>query len=179
MNLAFSKALEPRGKEALALPNLTGDPVAFANARQSCERALAAQQVGDDGDLTKRLRAVLLSSQGRWPTEAEMAVRFAMSPSTLMRRLRQTGHTYLGLREATRREKAQWLLRQSRSSRRNRRAAGLPECKQFQGGLSSLVRRPPVGVAANAIRPELTIIWLAEARVDRAVGRCERLQPVE
>jgi AraC-like DNA-binding protein len=99
--------------EALAFPNLTGDPVTFANALQSCERALAIQQAGDDGDLLERLRAVLLSSQGRWPTEAEMAVRFAMSPSTLVRRLRQTGHTYLSLREATRREQAEWLLSQS------------------------------------------------------------------
>jgi AraC-like DNA-binding protein len=99
--------------EALASPNLTGDPVAFANALQSCERALTVQQAGDDSDLIERVRAVLLSSQGRWPTEAEMAVRFAMSPSTLVRRLRQSGQTYLSVREATRREQAEWLLSQS------------------------------------------------------------------
>lgn len=100
---------------ALATPSLTADSIACAAASDSCERALAYQKEGRGSDRA-RVRAALLVANGPLPTLAETASRFAMSPRTLIRRLKDSGTSYQALRDETRRELALWYLERTDES---------------------------------------------------------------
>jgi AraC-like DNA-binding protein len=92
----------------LDAPCLSADPEAFAAACAECERKLA----GMDAVATsaERLRARLRRCEDKFPTLALLAAEQALSPRTLMRRLKQEGTCFQDLLDEVRYERARWHL---------------------------------------------------------------------
>ncbi len=94
------------------LATLTADAKLYAMACQSCEEELEIL----DGSIAARLRAIMPDENNSWPTLLDVADRFAMSPRTLIRRLRAEGLTYQALLDEAKSEMACWYLRSTRLS---------------------------------------------------------------
>lgn len=92
----------------LDAPCLSADPEAFAAASAECERKLA----GMDAVATaaERLRARLRRVEDKFPTLAELAAEQALSPRTLMRRLKEEGTCFQDVLDEVRYERARWHL---------------------------------------------------------------------
>jgi AraC-like DNA-binding protein len=91
----------------LAQPCMSADPGAFEQACQACERLLAASA---EAGLVPRVRELLLGREGSYPTLAQTARYFNLSPRTLIRRLKAEGSAYQQLLDAARQQRAQWYL---------------------------------------------------------------------
>ncbi len=94
----------------LDLPLAQADRVAVKLAREHCERALDA--LGYDGDFAERVRRAVSNHDGvnGFPSLDDVAVRLAVSPCTLKRRLAAQGLSFSGLLDCARRDKALLLL---------------------------------------------------------------------
>lgn len=104
--LEFSRA-------QLALPALLPDEMICASARRHCDVELAAA-LGDRRDnLVMLLRRRLSTAGDGFPTLEALAGELGVSPRTLIRRLRALGTTYQEVRDQSRRDLAEWYLRQS------------------------------------------------------------------
>ena len=99
--------------ELLAQPCMSAEPAAFEQACQACERLLAAPV---DAGLRQRVRELLLGREGSYPTLAQTARYFSLSPRTLIRRLKDEGSAYQLLLDAVRQERAAWYLSHTRLS---------------------------------------------------------------
>jgi AraC-like DNA-binding protein len=97
--------------ELLARPCMSADPAAFEQASQACERLLSASA---DVTLRQRVRELLLGREGDYPTLAQSASYFSMSPRTLIRRLKDEGSAFQELLDAVRKERAGWYLTHTR-----------------------------------------------------------------
>jgi AraC-like DNA-binding protein len=97
--------------ELLAQPCISADPGAFEQACQSCEQLLAA---GTAGGLRQRVQQLLLGREGNYPTLAQTARYFSLSPRTLIRRLKDEGSAYQQLLDGVRKERAAWYLAHTR-----------------------------------------------------------------
>ena len=101
------------GHELLAQPCMSAEPAAFEQACQACERLLAAPA---DAGLRQRVRELLLGREGSYPTLAQTARYFSMSPRTMIRRLKDEGSAYQQLLDGVRQERATWYLAHTRLS---------------------------------------------------------------
>jgi AraC-like DNA-binding protein len=99
---------------SLDLPIVTADRAACRQARRLCERAL--DELGFDAGLAHRVRRLLASDEGGFPSFAQVAAHIHLSPRTLKRRLAAQGLSFSALVDRERREKALDLLRSSRLS---------------------------------------------------------------
>jgi AraC-like DNA-binding protein len=99
---------------SLDLPIVTADRAACRLARKLCERAL--DELGFDAGLADRVRRLLASYEGGFPSFAQVAAHIHLSPRTLKRRLAAQGLSFSALIDRERREKALDLLRSSRLS---------------------------------------------------------------
>jgi AraC-like DNA-binding protein len=99
---------------SLDLPIITADRAACRLARKLCERAL--DELGFDAGLADRVRRLLASDAGGFPSFAQVAARIHLSPRTLKRRLAAQGLSFSALVDRERRERALDLLRSSRLS---------------------------------------------------------------
>jgi AraC-like DNA-binding protein len=93
--------------ELLAQPCISADPAAFEQACQACERLLSASA---EVDLRQRVQQLLLGREGSYPTLAQTAGYFSLSPRTLIRRLKDEGTAFQQLLDAVRKERAAWYL---------------------------------------------------------------------
>ena len=99
----------------LAAPCVTADPAAFDRARRECEIALASSTA--EASLAQRVRDRLGGVEGEaLPTLAALAAEFAMSPRTLIRRLKDEGTRYQALLDEMRQQRALWYLQHTRDS---------------------------------------------------------------
>ncbi len=92
-------------------PCLTADAATHRSAIRDCEHQMASLQQG--GPLSQQISIALLDQQGGFPTLAVMAERFAMSPRSLIRKLKAEGSSYQQLLDAVRKEQALWLLQET------------------------------------------------------------------
>jgi AraC-like DNA-binding protein len=90
-------------------PLRQGDPAAFAEAAQLCQRALEQLDVADDW--AGRVRRLLLERQHGFPSLATVARRLHTTPRTLHRRLADAGVSFQDLLDTTRASLAGELLR--------------------------------------------------------------------
>jgi len=95
-------------KAVLDTPCLTADPGLHRTALRDCEHQLKQLQSG--GPLSQRIGIELLDGDGDYPTQEQMADRFAMSPRTLIRKLKTEGTRYQELLDDVRGELAAWYL---------------------------------------------------------------------
>ena len=99
----------------LAAPCMTADAAAFDRARRECEATLAS--AASSSSMAQRVRERLLGVEGEaHPTLAALAAEFAVSPRTLIRRLKDEGTRYQALLDEVRRERALWYLQHTRDS---------------------------------------------------------------
>ena len=99
--------------ELLAAPCMTADAAAFDRARRDCEAMLASAAAS--ASLAQRVRERLQGVEGEaHPTLAALAADFAMSPRTLIRRLKAEGTRYQALQDETRQQRALWYLQHTR-----------------------------------------------------------------
>lgn len=94
--------------EQLAAPCLTADPIMHRHALRDCEHQLKQLQKG--GPVSQQVSLVLLDCQGEFPSLDDMAEKFAMSPRTLIRKLKGEGTRYQEVLDEVRSELAAWLL---------------------------------------------------------------------
>ena len=94
--------------EWLDWPCLTADAELARLALRDCEYQLQHQNQGQGW--SGRIRQRLLSAEGCYPTQEELAAEFHVSPRTLLRRLRDEGSQYQELLDQVRQELACWLL---------------------------------------------------------------------
>lgn len=94
--------------EQLASPCLTADPAMHRNAIRDCEHQL--KQLEKGGPFSQQVSLVLLDCQGEFPSLEVMADKFAMSPRTLIRKLKAEDTRYQQLLDDVRSELAAWWL---------------------------------------------------------------------
>lgn len=94
--------------EWLDWPCLTADAELSRLALRDCEYQL--QHLNQNNGWSGRVRQRLLTAQGRYPTQDELAEEFHVSTRTLIRRLRDEGSQYQELLDQVRQELACWLL---------------------------------------------------------------------
>lgn len=94
--------------EVLQWPLVMADPIASRLALEQCERDLAA--LGEHAQLAGRVRRLIETAQGRFPSQEEVAAQLNVSPRTLKRQLAQHGASYSALLDDVRRQKAFLLL---------------------------------------------------------------------
>ena len=94
--------------EQLASPCLTADPAMHRNAIRDCEHQL--KQLEKGGPFSQQVSLVLLDCQGEFPSLEIMAEKFAMSPRTLIRKLKAEDTRYQQLLDDVRSELAAWWL---------------------------------------------------------------------
>lgn len=95
----------------LSQPCLTADPSIHRNALRDCEHQLAMLSQG--GPLSQQVSIALLDQAGEYPSLAIMAQRFAMSPRSLIRKLKAENTRYQQLLDKVRQEQALWLLQET------------------------------------------------------------------
>ncbi len=95
----------------LALPCITADAQAYAQACLACEQQLAQAA---DTSLAQRVRELLQACEGHYPALAEVAAYFSLSERTLMRHLKHEGCNYQALLDGARQQRTLWYLRQTR-----------------------------------------------------------------
>lgn len=100
--------------ELLAAPCMTADAAAFDRARRECEATLAAAAAG--ASFVQRVRERLLGEDAAYPTLAAVASEFALSPRTLIRRLKDEGTRYQALLDQVRQQRALWYLQHTGES---------------------------------------------------------------
>jgi AraC-like DNA-binding protein len=93
----------------LDLPLVQADPVALRLAREQCEREL--DELGYDGHVAARVRAVLPDAAGGFRSIEAAAAALGMSTRTLKRRLAEEGTSFSAVLDEQRRERALLLLR--------------------------------------------------------------------
>jgi AraC-like DNA-binding protein len=93
----------------LDLPLVQADASALRLAREQCERELT--ELGDDGQIVRRLRALLVKPDGGFRTLSEVAAILHLSSRTLKRRLARDGTDFSTLLDEQRRDRAIVLLR--------------------------------------------------------------------
>ncbi|MGB2248348.1 MAG: AraC family transcriptional regulator ligand-binding domain-containing protein [Alcanivorax sediminis] len=98
-------------KDLLAMPCLTADAPTHRNAIRDCEHQLATLQRG--GPLSQQVSIALLDQGGEFPTLEVMAERFAMSPRSLIRKLKAEGTSYQQQLDAVRKDLALWMLQET------------------------------------------------------------------
>ena len=87
---------------------LTADPAMHRTAVRDCEHQ--RKQLEQGGPFSQQVGLVLLDQPGAFPSLETMASEFAMSPRTLIRKLKAEGTSYQQLLDEVRRELACWLL---------------------------------------------------------------------
>ena len=99
----------------LGAPCMTADASAFDRARRDCEAALASFATGTR--MAQRVRERLLGAEEEAPPSlAALAAEFALSPRTLIRRLKDEGTRFQALRDEVRQQRALWHLQHTRDS---------------------------------------------------------------
>lgn len=81
----------------LSLPSPEADAIAFAESVRRCKEQIDQRQVSDD--VARGIETFLLENPGKLWTVDEIAPLFAMSPRTLIRKLKVHGTTYQRLRD--------------------------------------------------------------------------------
>lgn len=97
--------------DLLAMPCLTADAATHRNAIRDCEQQLASLQRG--GPLSQQVSIALLDQVGAFPTLEVMAERFAMSPRSLIRKLKAEGTSYQQQLDTVRKDLALWMLQET------------------------------------------------------------------
>jgi AraC-like DNA-binding protein len=95
-------------RSVLDTPCLTADPALYRSAVRDCEHQLKQLRVG--GPLSQRIGVALLDREGDYPSLKSTAGAFAMSPRTLIRKLKAEGTSYQELLDEVRQELAAWYL---------------------------------------------------------------------
>tara|TARA_R110001606_G_C15402579_1_gene653326 strand:+ start:12433 stop:13455 length:1023 start_codon:yes stop_codon:yes gene_type:complete len=95
-------------KSVLDTPCLTADPTLHRSAVRDCEHQL--KQIQSGGPLSQRIGVILLDRDGDYPGLEWVADHFAMSPRTLIRKLKAEGTSYQELLDDVRQELAAWYL---------------------------------------------------------------------
>lgn len=99
----------------LGAPCMTADATAFDRARRDCEAALAS--FATSTRMAQRVRERLLGAEEEAPPSlAALAAEFALSPRTLIRRLKDEGTRFQALRDEVRQQRALWHLQHTRDS---------------------------------------------------------------
>ena len=89
-------------------PCMTADAPAFERACLECE--LLHSQAATSRSTAQRVRELMQGREGQYPSLGAAARFFNLSPSTLIRRLKDDGTSFQELLDATRQERAQWYL---------------------------------------------------------------------
>lgn len=93
----------------LSLPSPEADAIAFAESVRRCKQQIDQRQVNDD--VVGSIETFLLDNPGKLWTIGEIAPLFAMSPRTLIRKLKGSGTTYQQLRDDAFKRQAAIYLR--------------------------------------------------------------------
>ena len=93
---------------------LTADPAMHRTAVRDCEHQ--RKQLEQGGPFSQQVGLVLLDQPGAFPSLETMASEFAMSPRTLIRKLKAEGTSYQQLLDDVRGELACWLLMETADS---------------------------------------------------------------
>lgn len=93
----------------LSLPSPEADAIAFAESVRRCKEQISQRQVSDD--VARSIETFLLENPGKLWTVDEIAPLFAMSPRTLIRKLKGHGTTYQQLRDDAFKRQAAIYLR--------------------------------------------------------------------
>ncbi len=93
---------------------LTADPAMHRTAVRDCEHQ--RKQLEHGGPFSRQVGLLLLDKPGAFPTLETMASAFAMSPRTLIRKLKAEDTSYQQLLDDVRRELGCWLLMETGDS---------------------------------------------------------------
>lgn len=95
-------------------PSLAADSENLPRLLQECD--LQLNRVLSGGSLSQKIRMQLSQSEGKMPNLEEVAEREHFTPRTLMRKLASEGHSFQGLLDEVRYERARWLLEHTKTT---------------------------------------------------------------